>query len=46
MDVWVHGEEGYNTDYVLVRLKPSETLQIVARWNAAIMGQPECWQRR
>jgi hypothetical protein len=44
--VWVNGVEGYNTDYVLVHLGPSETLFVTADWNSAIMaGQPQCYQR-
>lgn len=44
--IWAAGAEGYNTDYVLVRVNDRETLLVVTDWiSSAILGQPECYQR-
>lgn len=44
--LWVGGNEGFNTDCLLIDLN-QETIIAWAEWNAAtVSGQPECFQRR
>lgn len=43
--VFVNGAEGYDTDVSLLRAGARDTVVVVADWNSAIMGQPECWEQ-